>query len=284
MAPNFRFVHNINAFVASHFYYAVFYNVFGQTTNVISTAFSPFTVYFCYFQEFIRGVMAFQLIQLFTFIFTSKYFYIFIFKNPAGIKEDFWCFFLNIWSLLISCITQFIYEFMPGRNHINFYFCSGTFDISLANEKVKQNYAFIGYLTLAVIWYFYAAVKIHRYQQNIIGVPVVCDSIQDSQTAISLLLKETFKNSLVNVAMIAVLLSILLLYAAIRAYLNTLDLELLNRSPNYQLFQFTDHGFTVVNYVCVIIIYYFRNSVMRQTIFREIKDNWLEVKEYCCLH
>lgn len=269
----------INQLAASHFYYAIFYNVVGQTLEVIITSFGPFGGHVCHFQEFIRGVVTFQLIQLFTFIFTVKYFYIFVLRNPWGVYEEFWCFFLNVWSLFISCISEFIYQFLPGRRQIKFYICSGKFANSLANEIVKQNYLLFGYLSIAIIWFCFAALKIYKYKQKIKKITVVSVVIQDSQTSKALKLKDTFKVSLVNVAMIATLFLILVFDVAIVEYFNILEASSFNQSPNYQVQLFLDHGFLAINYVCIIVIYYARNSVMRETIFREMKDNWLALKE-----
>jgi hypothetical protein len=141
----------INQFVTSHFYYAVFYNTIVQSLKVIITAFGPFNANFCHFRDFIGGVLALQLIQLFTFLFTVKFFYIFVFRNPSGIDEEFWCFFLNIWSLLISCTAEFVHQFLPGRSEIKLYICSGTFDNSLATDKVKK----IMYVQLCSPWLYF---------------------------------------------------------------------------------------------------------------------------------
>jgi hypothetical protein len=274
----------INEFVASHFYYAVFYILVGQSLEVILTTFGPFGDYVCHFQEFLQGVMTFQFLQIFTFIFSVKYFYIFVLRNPSGINEEFWCFFLNIWSLLISCLTQFVYQFMPGRHPIKFYICCGKFDNLLSSENAKINYALICYLSLAVIWYTFAAIRISQFKKYINGITAVSFEVQDTKTTLALLLKDTFNVSLVSIAMVASLLFILALNIALKAYLNTLEPASFNNSPNHQLHLFADHGVLVISYICVVLIYYSRNSVMRQTIFREMKDNWLELKERFCFN
>ena len=227
--------------------------------------------------------MTFQFLQIFTFIFTVKYFYIFVLRNPSGIDEDFWCFFFNIWALLISCVTQFIYQFMPGRHDIKFYICCGKFDGHLASENAKLNYTQICYLSLVAIWYTFAAIRISKFKKYIKSITAVSFEVQDTKTTLALLLKDTFKVSLVNIAMVAILLFIVALNIALRAYVNTLEPATFNESPNYQLYLFTDHGFLVINYICIVLIYYSRNSMMRQTIFREMQDNWLEIKERWCL-
>jgi hypothetical protein len=47
----------INQFTVSMFYYAAFYNLFGQPLEVIILAFGPFPIQLCYFRKFVRGVM-----------------------------------------------------------------------------------------------------------------------------------------------------------------------------------------------------------------------------------
>jgi hypothetical protein len=269
----------INQLVASQFYYWVFYNLFGQSLDVAITAFGPFGSQLCYIQLCIREVVGFQLIQLYTYIFTIKYIYIFVLKNPSGVHEEFWCVFINIWSLLMNCITEFVHQFMPGRNVPKFYICTGRFDNSLINEKVKINYVLNFYLILALIWYFFAAFKIHKYKKHIEGITTVSVVVQDSKTKLALLLKDTFNASLVNLAMIAATFLLLSVFLIIRAYFSSLDPTSFNQSLFIHMYLFHDHGAIVLTLVCVVIIYYSRNSVMRQTIFREMKDDFLELRE-----
>jgi hypothetical protein len=269
----------INQLLASHFYYAVFYSIFGQSLDVAITAVGPCGSLLCYLQQYIRGVVTFQLIQLFTSIFTVKYFYIFVLKNPAGVHEEFWCFFINMWSLGLSLITEFIHQFMPGRSGIKFYICTGRFDNSLTTEKVKVNYVLICYLTLAVIWYFFAAFKISKYRKYIKSITTVSILIQDSKTKLALLLKDTFHASMVNLVIIASTFLIIWLNIIIRTYFSTIAPASFNESVHFQLYHFLDHGSIVLTNVCVVVIYYSRNSVMRQTILREIKDDFLQLRE-----
>jgi hypothetical protein len=269
----------INQFVASQFYYAVLFNFLGQPLDIIITAFGPFGSETCHFRKFVRGILTFQLIQLQTAIITVKYFYCFVIKNTAGIHEDFWCFFVNVWTLLFSCITQFVYYFLPGRNQITFYICSGTFNYSLVKENIKQNYALMCYLSLAIIWYVFAAVKIFKYKQTIQNETAVPLMANNRPNIPLMLLKDMFKLSLVNLVSIAVGFSALALSIAVPVYISTLEPASFNKSPNFELYHFTDHGFIASIYVCIIAIFYPRNVVMRQTIFREMKDDWLKLKE-----
>jgi hypothetical protein len=269
----------INQLVSSQVYIAVFYNIFGQSLDVIITAFGPFGSLLCYFQQYIRGIATFQFIQLSTTIFTIKYLYIFVIKNPAGVREEFWYFFINIGSLFFSCITEFIHQFMPGRRLIQFYICTGRFDNSLDNEKVKRNYVVLCYLALAMIWYLFASFKISKYKKQLKCIPTVFVAALDRQTRLALLIKDIFQAALVNLVVIGAILFILFLNILLRAYSSTLAPAFFNEGLHFHMYYFIDHGSIVVSYVCFVVIYYYRNSNMRQTILREIKDDFLQLRE-----
>jgi hypothetical protein len=268
----------INQFASSQFYYAVFYNILGQALDVIITAFGPFEFYLCYIQQFIRGVVIFQLVQLSTSIFTTKYFYIFILKNPAGVHEEFWCRFINAWSLLFSCITEFVYQFLPGRRLMQFYICTGKFNNSLSNEKITINYVLISYIGVAVIWYLFAALKISKYKKYLKSITPVIAVVQDSQTKLALL-KDTFQASLVNLAVIGKTFLIFFLNIIMKAFFSLLDPSSFHEQLHTWLYFFSNHGLIVLSYICAVVIYYSRNSVMCQTILREIKDDFLQLRE-----
>ena len=269
----------INQLVASMFYYAVFYGWIGQAMDIIIASFGPFGPGLCHLQKFIRGVMVLQLVQLQTFIITVKYFYIFILKNPYGVKEEFWCLFVNVWTLFLSCIAQFVNQFMPGRNQINVYICLGSFETSLAKAKVKPNYVLAAILTLSLLWYSFASVRIFRYKRSIKNVTLTLTNYQDTKTKLALMVKDTFKLSLVNLAMLAFGFLNLFVSVAIPAYLSTLEPASFNQSPIYQLYHFSNHGFMLLTYATSIFIYYYRNLALRQAVLREIRDQLVDLRE-----
>jgi len=260
-------------------YVAVFYNIFGQPLDVIITAFGPFGSQICYAQQYIRGVATFQFIQLSTSIFTVKYFYIFVLKNPAGVREEFWYFFINMGSLFLSCIAEFVHQFMPGRRLIQFYICTGRFDNSLDNENVKRNYVVICYLALAMIWHLYASFKISNYKKQLKSFSTVSVIVLDRQTRLALLMKDLFQAALANLVVIGAFLFIFSLNIILRAYTSTLAPAFFNEGPHFHLYYFVDHGLIVLSYICLVVIYYSRNLNMRHTILREIRDDFLQMRE-----
>jgi hypothetical protein len=134
-------------------------------------------------------------------------------------------------------------------------------------------------MTLATIWYFFAAFKISKYKKHMKGITTVSVIVQDSKTKLALLLKDTFHASLVNLVMIAATFLMMSVFFIIRAYLSAQEPASFNQSMFVHMHLFHDHGLIVLSYVCVVVIYYSRNSVMRETILREMKDDFLELRE-----
>ncbi len=143
-------------------YYLVAYNLLGQTMDIAVTALGPFSLSFCTFRRLTISVLNFQAVLLTTAISVVKYVYIFVLKFPPYSKEEFWWIFINLWTLMCSCLSHFVYQFLPGRSVINIYVCSGSFDRELIGTPAKINlfsrYVFI----MAVIWYIFSAVRIYR--------------------------------------------------------------------------------------------------------------------------
>ncbi len=65
----------------------------------------------------------------------------------------------------------------------------------------------------------------------------------------------------------------------IPTYLSFLEPASFNESPNYQLLQFSGHGFILIVFACSVVNDYSRNSVMRVTVLSQMKDDLLLLKE-----
>ena len=60
------------------------------------------------------------------FITCSKYMSIFVLKNPTEIISEFWCLFLNLFSLLLAMFSQITLALLPGKRPIYMHICMGT--------------------------------------------------------------------------------------------------------------------------------------------------------------
>jgi hypothetical protein len=152
----------INQLVASGFLYGIAYNLFAQTIDIAVTAFGPFSLTFCHFKAFIRGTLILQCIFVTTAVTVVKYMCIFILKAPQNIKDEFWCICINIVTLACSSLSQFVSQFLPGRDLISTYVCSGSFDRSLISTPAKFNPFSYYFFIISSVWSIFAAARIYR--------------------------------------------------------------------------------------------------------------------------
>ena len=273
----------INQFVASNCYYAIAYLVIVQSLDVVTSAFGPFSIgqlgfAFCHVKRFIRSVIVFQVIQTIAATILIKYIYIFIVKNPSDVHDEYWCLFMNIWTLFVSLITQFVYQFLPGRNLTTIYVCTGYFDRSLLHLPVKVNQFTQIFMIVLIILVVIAFTKINLYKRKN-RVETISPNAVSSWTYPSNV-KQMLNTSLVNLATIAFALILIVPSVTVPLYLSFNDPELLNLSPNYQIYHFSDHGLILISMISRLAIHYVRNQVMRKTIFREIKDDLDRIKDW----
>ena len=268
----------INQLVAAQCGYAAFYNLIGIPLHIFIAIFGPVGTSVSHVQQFLGDVVAFQCVQNYIAIVTVKYCFIFAVKNPAGIQEDFWCLFINIWTLMVSSTSQFVHQFLPGRNQLNFYICSGSFDKSLAETKIKMNYFFVAYLAIGLLWIIFAAFRISNFKRNFRPSSAGPASGQNTRTNVAVMLKETLNVSLVNLAMVGIGISLLILILAVPSHLSTLEPTSFNQSPNFEIYHFSQHGFLLCVTILGVSMFYLRNPKARQSVGRKVVDDFEGLK------
>ena len=271
----------INQLLASVCASGVAYNVFVQTLDILVTAFGPFSFMFCHFRRLVRSSITLQVMLMTTAITVVKFVYIFVLRSPPDSNLEFWNTFICLWTLTCSFACQFVYQFLPGRNQINIYICSGSFDKALIGTPVKINQFARGVFVASVAWFIFATFKIYR-KRNKTDIQTISLSVQvqqDHHRDFSAALKDIFKNSLVNTFMTAMGFVWFVPALAIPAYISSLDPEQFNSSPAAELYQFTEHGLILFGMTNFIAMCYRRNKTMRTTILREMRDDLEELKE-----
>ena len=271
----------INQLVSSICTSGLAYILFAQTLDIMVTAFGPFSLMFCHFRRLMRSSISQQISLMTTAITVVKYVFLFVLKSPPNSNMEFWNTFIFAWTLIFSFLCQFVFQFLPGRDPINIYLCSGSLEKVLIEIPAKVNhftrYAFI----VCVAWFIFAAYKIHRYKKenHIHTISLSIHVQQDHHLDLSAALKDIFKNALVNISMISMIFTFILPALIIPVYLNNLNPEQFNDSPMYQLYHFTDHGMILLVTTSLIIVYYHSNPKMQKTIIAEMRDDCLNWKD-----
>ena len=79
----------------------------------------------CQINFFFKRTITTQLMMFLNVIMMSRFFYIFVLRNPTAFQDEFWSFFGNIWILFFSWTGQMASEIMLGCENINVNICSG---------------------------------------------------------------------------------------------------------------------------------------------------------------
>lgn len=67
--------------------------------TLVRYAYGPFSPLLCQIEYLVRNVFVLKMMWFVTFIITTRYIFIVFSKNPTAIQEDFWCLFLELWSM-----------------------------------------------------------------------------------------------------------------------------------------------------------------------------------------
>ena len=130
----------INQLVASLMWWILIWFVFIQPETFFFFAFGPINVSgFCTIHTYTRNVVIIQGLLMQNSIVLGRYIFIFHLKNPTALQDDFWKFFINLWSAVTSVLSQYIFYWTPGKSPIHYHICLGE-DPDITNEQgIKPN-------------------------------------------------------------------------------------------------------------------------------------------------
>ena len=263
----------LNQLVSSMCWNIIFQNLINFPLEILLTIFGPFSEGFCLFHMTLKHGALFHILMMMFSMTSAKYLSIFVLKNPGGVKSEFWVLFINIVTIFASLITQSVYLICPGVNPVNFYVCSGQEPGSTFN---KRNYPMILVLLLDIIWYLFAVIKIEMFKKK------NCPQIAQGQSRhlngwtlppVSDVVFE--KNTLVNLASIALTFTTMIPVSIVYMILKNMLPETSEENHNIVLLHFYHHGTKFILNVLLIVIFLSKSSLMRNSIWREIKESSL---------
>ena len=128
-------INQLSAFFCS---IIIVYILFVMTGDVLIVIYDgPFPEWYCNVQVFVKYVTFISLVVDIDFLLTVKFVYIFILKNPSIVHDDFWNIFIQIWTIMFSILSQFVYFFFPGQKSLNFFICIRNFS-TMDNEVQRK--------------------------------------------------------------------------------------------------------------------------------------------------
>jgi len=159
---------------------------------------------------------------------------------------------------------------LPGKNHINWYICSGTDPRPVWSGPVKRNNQTLVIFFLTIACWIVTVVRIiilKRKTGN--SLPTISSIVSQNATFKTLLDKQ----SLASFATILVSLGFYIPAAVVVVGLNRiLTPEDLVSYPNYLFLHFLNHQGIFLWNVYMITIHFYQSKSMRETVWRQMKQ------------
>jgi hypothetical protein len=266
----------INQFASSGCWVTFVFNILIQTTEVMMSFGTANNKYFCFIHLMIKNTLAVQYSSLASSMSIMKYLYIFVLKNPSGQYDDFWCFYINMNKALLITISQFIYQFLPGRNPYHYYLCCGEDPTHLG--KTKINYTlYISILSLLFI-YLYVLLKKQFYISKE-AFPTLSNTIGNQNQPLPSSIGNIVKTMLATYATLATSVMAVLPLVFVSLILNSTPPNKLSTFPYYDLVQFHSHVCPFIITSFLTLSYYTSNKKLRTAALRKLKEIFLNEAE-----
>jgi hypothetical protein len=228
-----------------------------QNIDLIRYFSGPLSDGLCIFQLYFKNAIFCQFIFIFAAIAVARYVFIFHLKNPAAFNDDFWSWFINIWTIFSSVFLQIFMALLPGRRTLYFYICSGR-NPSLDQNIPLKNFTYIIVLFLIiVILYIFIGVRIYLYKRG-------CAEIEAKEKN----MKENLADFAANAAIVLmVLINVLLSYK-----INTIEIKDFNCYPNYLYEYFYRMISPNIFVFIVVLLHFFRHPKLTSVLRTKLSD------------
>ena len=261
----------MNKLVASQSWNLIGPYLFSQPVEILSFIIGRIPPQACFINIILKNSSKTCMLLLLDSTILVQYLLIFWVKNPAAVHDDFWSFFITSWTAGLSLIYNFIKFFIPHRQPLNYYVCSGILpkgDWSLPSH-FGAHFEILTLLTIIVV-----KLKIHFFKKK---------SIEDQMTSRSIF-KKNFALEAINKSALTtftISLTALLLFSTfvvLGLKLNKLMPLEMNENPNYLWYYLLQLILPNIVGLIVACLLYFNNPSLRNSVLAELK-RYISVRE-----
>jgi hypothetical protein len=141
------------------------YNLLFSPAEIIIALFQPLDPWLCGFYIVGRNIISCHFMCLLGSISIVKYVYIFIYKNPVGAYDDFWCFFINSAILLWQVTFQTSMYIKDSKRPYLYYICTNSLPSDIPQNS-SFNYPLNGSFLLTILVYICVEFKVKMYKRQ----------------------------------------------------------------------------------------------------------------------
>ena len=231
--------------------------------------FAPLPKWLCFFFSFFRLTIKTNLLIFLNAIIISKYIFIFWMKNPGSLHDDFWSFFISLWTIGFSSMFNFVRTVHPHLHVIYDYICQDvnpSIDESLGYNKNTQIESFICLFLHIVI-----AIRIYLFKNQKVQSEV--QQIQQNSCATNHYLKKIEEITLADFLTNFILALWVGNLAFLQYKISKLSLIEVNTFPyGFYLFGFQYYANSFSGLI-ISLVYFCRHPHLRSKIFKEMHQN-----------
>jgi hypothetical protein len=136
-----------------------------KTFDIIIALIAPLPAWICYIHAFFKSLSSILIMSTIDLIFITRYLFIFKIQNPASLEDDFWNYFLCLWTTGFSIVSQFVFFFWPGLQPVHIYVCTG--ESPSENIPLKQRWSAIFTAAGSLILVFALLIRIEVHKRKI---------------------------------------------------------------------------------------------------------------------
>ena len=259
----------VNQFVSSSCWAALIFNFLVVTGEIAIALKGPICSLYCYLHTILKVALTIQYSWQAISISVIKYLYIFVWKNPSGQHDEFWCFYINILIAILATLSQIVFLFLPGKNPYFYYICAGEDPTYLG--KTKINYIFQSSFVILFFIYSFVLLKKMLYNSKKV-VPTISYQLTNRNQPLPSTFENVAKTMLANFGTLAttVIAVIPLMFSSL--ILNATETEKLSAFPYYHFVLFHLH---VCPFTCLGLLvssYYLSHKKLRSAARRELRE------------
>lgn len=229
--------------------------------------YGPLPEVVCWVSQLIKNGIVAQLLCLQIVLIIARHACIFWLKNPAAFNDNFWSYIINIWVVIFSFTGQFVVAYLPGKQPVNYYICTGKNPEEDLEQNNKKNLPIVILSVLTVLLHIYSSFRIYRYKKEYRkkNLCKTCTQANVSQ-------KPFEKQSLSDFTSITVTLAVLSIFVFVLIRVAQADPQDLNKFPNYLFVYWINLGNEPIMSIILLTLSYLRNEKMRKVMSRELKE------------
>lgn len=157
----------INQLVSSLMWCILIWFAFIQPETFFIFAFGPLKVSeLCTIHTYARNAVIIQGLLILNSIVLSRYIFIFHLKNPTMLQDDFWKFFINLWSISTSVLSQYVFYWTPGKSPIHYHICLGEDPNITSEQGIKPNTSLTAIGILSIVLFLIIRVRTFVYKNK----------------------------------------------------------------------------------------------------------------------